>query len=133
VKGDFLETGWGVSVLLPLMLGSLVSYRGMGDLPSSLLLPHFSPQCLPQMGVAMVEAAMEAAMARVNFMLIDLEVGGLVGCVSDCIVRWLCDDKKRIDRWRSTWHSYIPSSTRTVHTFRENEVCPQQLGPRQVC
>jgi hypothetical protein len=30
------------------------------------------------MGVAMVEAAMEAAMARVNFMLIDVVVGGLV-------------------------------------------------------
>lgn len=39
------------------------------DLPSSLLLPHFSPQSFPKMGEAMEEAAMEAAMARENFMV----------------------------------------------------------------
>jgi hypothetical protein len=46
------------------------------DIPSSLLLPHFWPhfsdQCLPQTGEAMVEAAMVAAIARENFMLMEL-------------------------------------------------------------
>lgn len=40
--------------------------------PSSCLLPHFWPQCWPQMGVAMAEAAMDAATARENFILTDM-------------------------------------------------------------
>lgn len=56
--------------------------RNVDSLPSSLLLPHFSPQSFPTMGVAMVEAAMEAAMARENFMVIDWVcwVGGWKCC-----------------------------------------------------
>lgn len=41
----------------------------LDNLPSSLLLPHFSPQSFPKMGEAMEEAAMEAAMARENFIV----------------------------------------------------------------
>lgn len=57
------------------------------------LLPHLSSQFFPKRGVAMAEAAMEAARARENFMVIEvlwsvgcLEEVGLIVLLTECAV-----------------------------------------------